>query len=135
VPTFQLSKGLTFEARSRKIVTPFALTDLFSARDFFTRSSLIIWDHRPTPIIPINIVMEEFQNVNCNTIWEYLKPRYQDWVEAGGHYLQRNYLGGPFWIDLWSKEALEIYRDPLLDEHPQKLLIRDWWDQHHSEKE
>jgi hypothetical protein len=135
VPTFQLSKGLTFEARSRKIASPFALADLFSVKDFFTRKPLIIWDHRPTPIIPINVITGEFQNVNRNAIWEYIKPRYQDWVEAGGHYLERNNLGGPFWIDLWSEEALEIYRDPLLDKHPQKLLIRDWWDQHRSEKE
>jgi len=48
----------------------------------------------------------------------YIKPRYQDWVEAGGYrqYLEREgWLEDPFYIDLWK----------VIEEKENRLLVTD----------
>jgi hypothetical protein len=48
----------------------------------------------------------------------YIKPRYQDWVKAGGYrlYLERKgWLENPFYIDLWK----------VIEEKENRLLVTD----------
>jgi len=94
--------------------------------DFHKDQTISITDSNPIPIV-LNPISGEVEEVPNKVISEYIKPRYEDWVEAGGKLLQRLHLIQPFWIDLWSEEAQAIFRNPGSDTHP-KLKLKQAWE-------
>jgi hypothetical protein len=94
--------------------------------DFQKDQTISIADSNPIPIV-LNPISGEVKEVPNKVISEYIKPRYEDWVEAGGKLLQRLHLIQPFWIDLWSEEAQAIFRNPSSDTHP-KLKLKQAWE-------
>jgi hypothetical protein len=65
-------------------------------------------------------------------VLKYIKPRYLDWVEAGGYTRYTDGTGPPFWIDLWSEEAIQLADFPDTDNHPRILLENEWKNQWHN---
>ncbi len=68
--------------------------------------------------------------VSPRAITNYIAPRWQDWMEAGGIQCAEE----DFWIDLWSEEALSVYKDTYSDPHPQVQLINTWLKDYKKEK-
>lgn len=135
---FQLSWGLQPNASSRKINEPFASISItpeqiYKASDFFKKQVLSIPDTRPVPILA-DLATGQLEEVSDKVIAEYVRPRYEDWVEAGGQYAERLGLLKPFWIDLWSEEALTIFQDPSLDNHPRLKIKQEWRLQYQREQ-
>jgi len=84
-------------------------------------------DERPHPIFCKELSLYQ---VSPRAITNYIAPRYQDWIEAGGTQCAEE----DFWIDLWSEEALGVYKDPYSDPHPQVQLINTWLKDYEQEK-
>jgi hypothetical protein len=64
---------------------------------------------------PIGFNLQPFTELQLE---RYIKPRYQDWVKAGGYriYLERKgWLEDPFYIDLWK----------VIEEKENRLLVID----------
>jgi len=64
---------------------------------------------------PIGFNLQPFTELQLE---RYIKPRYQDWVKAGGYrlYLERKgWLEDPFYIDLWK----------VTEEKENRLLVTD----------
>ena len=64
---------------------------------------------------PIGFNLQPFTELQLE---RYIKPRYQDWVKAGGYrlYLERKgWLEDPFYIDLWK----------VIEEKENRLLVTD----------
>ena len=64
---------------------------------------------------PIGYNLQPFTELQLE---RYIKPRYQDWVKAGGYrlYLERKgWLENPFYIDLWK----------VIEEKENRLLVTD----------
>jgi hypothetical protein len=76
-------------------------------------------DKRPHPILCKELSLYQ---VSPRAITNYIAPRCQDWMEAGGIQCAEE----DFWIDLWGEEALSVYKDPYSDPHPQLQLINTW---------
>jgi hypothetical protein len=81
------------------------------------------------------MVENKFKKVdNWSIVANYIAPRYQDWIVAGGLWLHQQGLLDHFWIDLWSEEALDVYANPESDPHPQIQLIETWLKDYKIEK-
>jgi hypothetical protein len=132
---FQLSWGLQPNTVSRKNDEPFASASrqVYKASDFFKKQVLSIPDTRPVPILA-DLATGQLEDVPDKVIAEYIRPRHKDWVEAGGQYVERLSLVKPFWIDLWSQEALTIFQDPSLDNHPRLKIKQEWCLQYQCEQ-
>lgn len=126
--TNQLTWYIQTGKENRVIGGPFTLVRSGEIRlgDFHKDQTISITDSNPIPII-LNPISGEVEEVPNKVISEYIKPRYEDWVEAGGKLLQRLHLIQPFWIDLWSEEAQAIFRNPSSDTHP-KLKLKQAWE-------
>ncbi len=64
---------------------------------------------------PIGFNLQLFTELQLE---RYIKPRYQDWVKAGGYrlYLERKgWLENPFYIDIWK----------VIEEKENRLLVTD----------
>jgi hypothetical protein len=89
--------------------------------------SIQINDERPHPIFCKELSLYQ---VSPRAITNYIAPRCQDWIKAGGIQCAEE----DFWIDLWSEEALGVYKDPYSDPHPQVQLINTWLKDYEEEK-
>jgi hypothetical protein len=121
---FLTSKGQTYCSATRGGPKgPYSLANWYdlTAKDFIYPQSYIELDNnRPYPVLPSDTSENKFEKVDSRSIVaNYIAPRYQDWIEAGGLWLQRQGLIDCFWIDLWSEESLDIYANPESDPHPQ----------------
>ena len=109
----------------------FSYTELFNIRksDFKYPRYIRIHDQRPHPVLLEVPFPERFKQVSTRAIKNYVAPRLQDWIEAGGNLEEEN-----FWIDLWSEEAFAVYRNPYSDPHPQVQAINTWLKDYETEK-
>jgi len=132
---FQLSWGLQPNTVSRKIDKPFASASgqVYKASDFFKKQVLSTPDTRPVPTLA-DLATGQLEEVPDKVIIKYVRPRYKDWLGAGGQYVERLGLVKPFWIDLRSQEALTIFQDPSLDNHPRLKIKQEWHLQYQREQ-
>ncbi len=82
--------------------------------NYYQGSGEDITDQDPYPR-PIGYNLQPFTELQLE---RYIKPRYQDWVKAGGYrlYLERKgWLEDPFYIDLWK----------VIEEKENRLLVTD----------
>jgi hypothetical protein len=107
-----------------------------TAADFtYPQSYIELDDKRSQPILPSGLLENQFKKVNHQSmVANYIAPRYQDEIEAGGLWLSWQGLIDHFWIDLWSEKALNMHTNPESDLHPQVQLIEMWLKDYETEK-